>query len=166
VAFLCTACSFVGGLDRERALGEAMLGQGSPGASTTAGAVVDALHTVGARRVAVAHPYESPVGLRLGEFLTASGFDAVASTDLGLRSIRDVYAVSYARVADLVRAANHPEADVLFVSCTALPTYDIIAPLEQELGKPIITANQATVWAVLRTLDIPAVGPGRRLLEA
>ncbi|MEV0699194.1 Asp/Glu racemase [Saccharopolyspora sp. NPDC050389] len=166
VAFLCTACSFVGGIGRERALRDAVLEQGAPRAVTTAGAVVDALRAVGTRRVAVAHPYEPPVGLRLGEFLTESGFDVVSSTDLGLGSIREVYAVSYARVADLVRAADHPESDAVFLSCTALPTYDVIAPLEQELGKPIITANQATIWAALRTLNISAVGPGQGLLAA
>ncbi|WP_158887253.1 maleate cis-trans isomerase family protein [Amycolatopsis anabasis] len=164
VTYLCTACGFVGGPDREHALREAMLGAGAPRALTTAGAVVDALRAVGARRVAVAHPYEPPVGERLREFLTESELRVVSSTDLGLGSIHEVYDVSYARVAELIRAGDHPDADALFVSCTALPTYDLIAPLEQELGKPIITANQATIWAVLRTLGIAAIGPEQTLL--
>jgi hypothetical protein len=30
--------------------------------------------------------------------------------------------------------------------CTNLATYDLITPLERELGKPVLTANQATMW--------------------
>ncbi|HEV7931172.1 MAG TPA: Asp/Glu racemase [Actinomadura sp.] len=164
VVFLCTAGSFVGGVERERALRDAMLGQGAPQALTTAGAVVDALGAVGAGRVAVAHPYEPPVGRRLREFLTESGLEVVSDTALGLRSIKEVYDVPAAHVAELIRAADHPEADAVFVSCTALPTYDLIAPLEQELHKPVITANQATVWAALRALEMTAIGPGQTLL--
>jgi maleate isomerase len=166
VVYLCTAGSFVGGVERERALREAMLGQGAPQALTTAGAVTDALRAVGARRVAVAHPYEPPVGRRLSEFLAESGLEVASSTALGLPSIKEVYSVPSPRVAELVRAADHPGADAVFVSCTALPTYDLIAPLEQELGKPVISANQATVWAALRALDLTAVGPGQMLLGA
>lgn len=70
----------------------------------------------------------------------------------------------YARVCDLIRDSDHPEADAVFVSCTALPTYDVVAPLEQALGKPIVTANQATMWAALRAVRTNAVGPGQRLL--
>ena len=54
----------------------------------------------------------------------------------------------------------------MFVSCTNLPTYDVIAPLERELGKPVLTANQVTMWAALRVAGAAAVGPGQRLLTA
>jgi maleate isomerase len=50
------------------------------------------------------------------------------------------------------------------VACTNLPTYDLIASVEAELGKPVVTANQATMWASLRRLGRPAVGPGQRLV--
>ena len=58
------------------------------------------------------------------------------------------------------RARPHVAAsgcEAVFVSCTNLPTYDVIAPLEAELGMPVLTANQVTMWAALRR-----VGPGRR----
>lgn len=163
VVYACTACSFVGGVARERDLCAAMLEQGAPAARTTAGGVVDALRTLGARRVAVAHPYVATVGRRLGEFLTESGLTVVSSIGLGLQPA-EIPAVPYARVAELVRAADHPVAEAVFVSCTALPTYDVIAPLEQELGKPVVTANQATIWALLGAVGVAAVGPGQRLL--
>lgn len=50
---------------------------------------------------------------------------------------------------DTVLAGDHPQADALVISCTALPTYDALPDLEQRLGKPVISANQATAWALL-----------------
>nr|MBA3251536.1 Asp/Glu racemase [Geodermatophilaceae bacterium] len=66
--------------------------------------------------------------------------------------------------AQLVRDADAPEAEAVFVSCTNLPTYDVIAPLEAELGKPVLTANQVTLWSALRLVGTHAVGEGQRLL--
>jgi maleate isomerase len=60
-------------------------------------------------------------------------------------------------------AANKPEA--LFISCTNLPTYDVIAQLEAELRIPVISANQVTMWAALRRVGTRAVGPYQALLD-
>ncbi|AIJ22222.1 maleate cis-trans isomerase family protein [Amycolatopsis methanolica] len=164
VIYACTACSFVGGTLGEAALRQAMLDAGAPRALTTSGAAVSALRTVKAQRVAVVHPYERLLGNRLRDFLCTAGFDVVACTPLGL-PVREVLTAGYAEVAELIRAGDRPDADAIFVSCTALPTYDLIAPLEAELGKPIVTANQATVWAALRALDLNATGPDQTLLN-
>ncbi|RDI53313.1 maleate cis-trans isomerase family protein [Nocardia mexicana] len=165
VVYLCTACSFVGGVGGERALRQAMLDYGAPQALTTSGAVVDALRAVGAERVAVAHPYIESVGKRLHDYLTESGFTVTSSIGLGLQPA-EIPAVPYDEVCKLVRESDHPDADAVFVSCSSLPTYDVIAPLERELGKPVITANQATIWGVLRAAGLSAVGPGQQLLTA
>jgi maleate isomerase len=62
-----------------------------------------------------------------------------------------------------VRAADNPAAEALFISCTNVPTYDLIEPLEQALGKPVLTANQVTMWAALRAMGRDAVGGGSLL---
>ncbi|GAB3577426.1 aspartate/glutamate racemase family protein [Amycolatopsis endophytica] len=164
VVYACTACSFVGGALGEAALRQAMRDAGARRALTTSGAAVSALRTVKAQRVAVVHPYERPVGNRLRDYLVASGFDVVGCTPLGI-PVREVLDTGYAEVADLIRTGDTEDADAIFVSCTALPTYDLIAPLEEELGKPVVTANQATVWAALRELDLQASGADQTLLR-
>lgn len=164
LVYLCTACSFVGGVGAEQALCQAMLDHGAPHATTTSGAVVSGLRALGAQRVAVAHPYIASVGERLKGYLSASGFDVISNLGLGLQPA-EISSVPYAEVCELIRESDHPDAEALFVSCTGLPTYDVIAPMERELGKPIITANQATIWGALRPVGLAAVGPGQRLLE-
>ncbi|MFC8006825.1 Asp/Glu racemase [Streptomyces olivaceus] len=164
VAYLCTACSFADGVAGERALREAMRKHGARQALTTSGAVTDALRAVGARRLAVVHPYQEPVDRLLAAYLKDSDFDVVALTPLGLDATEDVYTVNEQQVLDTVVAGDHREADALFISCTALPTYEVLPHLEERLGKPVISATQATAWALLGAVDTQAYGPRQRLL--
>lgn len=149
VAYLCTACSFVNGVAGERALRDAMIQSGAPRALTTSSAIASALRAFQARRVAIVHPYQERVGCLLSAFFTASGFGIASSTPLALDTAEGVYSVTEQQVLDTVLAGDHPQADALVISCTALPTYDALPDLEQRLGKPVISANQATAWALL-----------------
>jgi maleate isomerase len=65
----------------------------------------------------------------------------------------------------MAHQAVRAEADALFISCTNLPTYDVIPQLEAELRIPVISANQVTMWAALRRLGTRAVGPYQALLD-
>ncbi|AEW97839.1 decarboxylase [Streptantibioticus cattleyicolor NRRL 8057 = DSM 46488] len=164
VVLACTACSFVAGAAGERALRRAMLDFGAPTALTTGEAVVDAFAALRVRRIAVVHPYPPHVARRLRGFLADSGLDVARLT--GRELARDgTRALSYADVAALARDGDDPGAEALFLGSTALPSYDLIAPLEEELGKPVVSANQAVVWAALRALGTAAYGPGQRLVS-
>lgn len=160
-AYACTSGSFVNGVAGERDLIEAMCDAGAPGAVTASGALLSALRRIGATRVAIATPYVADVTGRLERFLNDAGHSVVGRAHLGLGT--EIWKVPYARTAELIREADTPQADAIVVSCTNLPTYDLIAPLENELGKPVISANQATIWAALATIGCRLVGPGQRL---
>ena len=161
VSYACTSGSFVGGAAAEYVLHRTILDAGAPRASTTSGALIEALALLGVRRLAIATPYIEAVTSRLVGFLGDHGVDTVASEGLGL--IGNIWRTTYAQVVDIVRAVDRPEAQALFISCTNLPTYDVIEPLEQALGKPVITANQVTMWDALRKIDRAAVGGGALL---
>ena len=162
VAYACTSGSFVDGPSGEIALTGVMREAGAPHALTTAGALVSALGAVGAGRVALVTPYVDALTDLLAVFLAGHGVTTVASVGLGL--LGQIWRVSYDEVVRAVRAADRPDAEAVFISCTNLATYDVIAPLERELGKPVLTANQVTMWAALQALGTPAVGPGQRLI--
>jgi arylmalonate decarboxylase len=55
---------------------------------------------------------------------------------------------------ELVRAVNTPDAEGVFISCTNFATLPKIDALEKEIGKPVVTANQATFWAALRKMGL------------
>jgi len=164
VAYACTSGSFVRGMAGERGLVRTMRAAGAPRALTTSGALLEALAALGLQRLAVATPYVADVTARLHDFLGEAGVRTVSSAHLGLTA--GIWKVPYTTTAELVRAADTADAEAVFVSCTNLPTYDLIAVLERELGKPVLTANQVTMWAALRVAGAAAVGPGQRLLAA
>ncbi|GAB3575789.1 Asp/Glu/hydantoin racemase [Amycolatopsis endophytica] len=152
VTFACTSGSFVDGAAGEAALVAAMLDAGAPRALTTSGAVVSTLAELGARRVAVVTPYVDEVTGRLLSFLAEYGITTTAS--VGLNLLGDIWKMNYAHVLAAVAELDTTGADALFVSCTNVPTYDVIEPLQQRLGIPVLTANQVTVRSALRAAGV------------
>jgi len=163
-AYACTSGSFVGGLEGEAALVAAMVDAGAPAAVTTSGALLAALRHLDITRIATATPYTADLTAGLSSFLAEAGVKVVAASGLGLTS--DIWMVPYDVTAGLVRDTDIDDAQAVFISCTNLPTYDVIATLEAELGKPVLTANQVTLWSALNVIGRKAVGPGQRLLES
>jgi maleate isomerase len=163
MAYACTSGSFIGGLAAEAELVSAMTEAGAPAAVTTSGALLEALTHLDVVRIITVTPYIAELTVGLTTFLGEAGVDVVAAAGMGL--ISDIWTVPYDITAALVRDTDTDDAQAVFISCTNLPTYDVIAPLEAELKKPVLTANQVTMWAALRTIGRKAVGPGQRLLE-
>ena len=148
VAYACTSGSFVGGFGHDRAIIERLGRVVDAPVTTTSTAMVGALRAMGLDRVAVAAPYLDELSERLRAFLEASGFKVTDVRALNLG--QEFGAVPAAEAYRLARRADSPGADGVFVACTALPTLPVIERLEEDLGKPVITANQATMWEALR----------------
>ncbi len=161
VAYLCTSGSFINGVAGEAGLRQAIIDAGAPEAVTTSGALAEAIRELGLSRITVITPYDAALTERLVAFLAELGVTVTRSEYLGLGG--GIWRVNYRTVAELIMKADDPAAEAVFVACTNLPTYDIIAPLERQLGKPVLTANQLTVWACLGRMGLTMVGPGRWL---
>ena len=68
---------------------------------------------------------------------------------------------------EMAAGLDRPDADAIFISCGALRSLDIAAALEAQVGKPVVTSNQALAWDALRLAGIPDMIPGfGRLLTA
>ncbi|MFH9870851.1 decarboxylase [Streptomyces lydicus] len=163
ICYACTSGSFVGGVAGERAMCAAMVQAGEVPSLTTSGALIEALREIGARRIAVVTPYTKSVTDSLEDYLGEAGITVTGRAYLGLT--RHIWKVPYRDVVDMARAAVVGAADALFISCTNLPTYDVIPQLEAELRMPVLSANQVTMWAALREIGVTAVGPYQALLD-
>lgn len=159
VGYLCSSGSFVDGHAGERRLRDAMRDAGAPDAVTTSGALIEAIEFLGVHKAAVVTPYDAELTAKMHEFLAEVGVRTVSSEHLGL--VGGIWKVNYRTVAERIMAADRDDAEAIFVSCTNLPTFDVIDPLERFLGKPVLTANQLTIWACLSRLGLPPIGPGR-----
>ena len=122
-------------------------------ATTTSTAVVTALRTLGAHSVAVLSPHIDDLNARLRAYLEAAGFNV--ATMVGLNLSCDIEAVEPAETRQIVESqVDRADADAVFISCTGMRTAEIIDELETSLGKPVVTANQATLWHVAQLAEL------------
>lgn len=158
IAFACTSASFFEGVKAELCLHDTIARAAKASAVTAIGAVTEALRVLNVRRVVLATPYTAEVNALEEAFLRSRGYQVLAMCGLNTHDAFDIGLVSDARVYRLVRELVQPEAEGIFISCTNLPTLDVIARLEADTGLPVVTSNQALAWACLRRLHVP---PGR-----
>ncbi|QXJ20437.1 Asp/Glu racemase [Actinomadura graeca] len=163
VAYACASGSFIRGATGERELHQTMRSAGAPAVATTSGALVESLGLLGASRIAVVTPYIDAVTERLVSFLDEHGITVVASVGMGLLS--HIWKVGYGEIVSAVSAVDRADAEAVFISCTNVPTYDIIAPLEQMIAKPVLTANQVTMCSSLRAMGRAPIGPDQSLVQ-
>ncbi|MGW1499590.1 maleate cis-trans isomerase family protein [Streptomyces mirabilis] len=153
VVWACTSGSFVygweGAHEQVRALARAA---GLP-ASSTSFAFAHAVREVGARRVAIAATYPQDVADLFAAFLREAGVEVVSSRASGIITAAEVGTLGEAEVLELARAGDHPDADAVLLPDTALHTAAHLSALEKDLSKPVLTANQVTVWEALRLAD-------------
>ncbi|MGB8943294.1 MAG: decarboxylase [Streptomyces sp.] len=162
VVWACTSASFVfgweGAHDQVRSLARTA---GLP-ASSTSFAFAHAVREVGASRVAVAATYPEDVAGLFASFLKAAGVEVVSTRGSGIITAAEVGTWGWEEVLAMARAGDHPDAEALLLPDTALHTAAYVHDLEQELGKPVLTANQVTVWEALRLasrrVNAPSLG--------
>ena len=168
IAYACTSGSFIGGPGYDQALLTRISAEAGGVASVgTSPSMVEALRAVGVTRVAVVTPYTDTINEGLTTFLTAHGFDVATMAGQQIVSNLEIGDQSPEAILAFARANLDPSAEGYFLSCTNWRSMEIVDQLERESGKPVVTSNQATVWAALRALAVsePVDGYGRLLRE-
>ena len=135
-------------------------GAGVP-AITSAQAVGRAVRALGARRIALVSPYSEAVNARAAHyFKTKHGLDTVALEGFGATDAYAIGKLGPQNARDAFVRIDRPEIDVFVVPGGNFPTMPSIAAWEREFAKPVVTTNQASMWAMLRALDSAACVPG------
>jgi maleate isomerase len=111
--------------------------------------VLEALQTLGMRKVVLLTPYKSNKAII--DYLQASGISVTRDVALALEPLKfgDVTPQQW---ADLATQNDTPEADGIFLSCTNTTQIEAIAEIEKMLGKPVVNSNQAVLWGCVRRL--------------
>jgi maleate isomerase/arylmalonate decarboxylase len=156
IAYACTAGSMINPVD---ALPKMLSQTMAVPAVTTSAAIIKALKTLGATRLSVATPYGQKLNDHETEFLGENGFavERIAGLGLGENGPHEYIQIAQTpleAVAAHARSVFVAGSDALLITCTDFPTLPLIVALEQELGVPVVTSNQATFWAMLRTAGI------------
>lgn len=163
-----SAETFWGGVAGNAAF-EERIGERSGGLAVSTGAAScrAALEVFGARRIAVFSPYQPIADRQVSEYFTEAGFSVAAITGLRCPSATAIAEVGAARIAEIVEQIDGPDVDAIVQVGTNLSFVDQAAALEDELGKPVIAINMATLWHALRSRGIEdrLTGCGRLLAE-
>ena len=167
IIFGGTSATFLEGVgwDRKIIARMAAVSGGIP-VTTTSTASLQALEALGARRISLVTPYVDEVTERARLFFSGNGYEVLGTAGMGIGEDHAIGQVTTQELYDFARANSAAEADAVFISCTNLRTLGAIAPLEAELGVPVVTAIQASFWGVLRLAGVQLPVPGfGRLLE-
>jgi maleate isomerase len=161
-----TATSYTLGRSAEAALLQRLQNQYAIPFVTAFGSVAAALRELGVKRVALGTPYSEEITLKGKAHLEEHGFDVVSHGRL--ENVTDIYEQTAERAYRLGREVDTPQAQAVFLSGTGMPTIQILEALEQDLGKPAISANSAMMWHALRLAGVrhPISGYGRLLASA
>lgn len=161
--YSCTAASVLLGDEAVRAA----LEEAKPGVPvvTPSLAARSALETFGAKRISILTPYLPETGFLIGEYFSRFGFDLLNLECMGFEDDREMARVSLRDIVQAATKAMAAEAEALFISCTALRGAQVADEIERELGRPVITSNQAGIWLSLRSAGVndPVEGFGRLL---
>jgi maleate cis-trans isomerase len=137
-------------------------GAGAP-AITSAQAVGRAVRALGARRVAIVSPYSDAVNARAARyFQDKHGLETIALEGFGATDAYMIGRLGPQNARDAFARIDRPEIEAFVVPGGNFPTMPSIGAWEREFGKPVVTTNQASLWAMLRAFEsadrLPAFG--------
>lgn len=155
IMWACTSGSFIFGREGAARQVQALQQVAGVPASSTSFAFADAVAALGLRRVAIAATYPADVAERFVEFLAAGEVQVVSLASRGIVTAAEVGTLDDATVLDFALRHDHPDAEALLMPDTALHTVRMLEALEERLGKPVLTANQVTIWQGMRLAGAP-----------
>lgn len=148
IYYACTSASAVIGDDAvDRTIAAAH--PGVPVVTPTR-AALRAFEALSARRIALVTPYLEETATPMISYFGQCGIEVTSALCFGFEDDRVMARITPESLLATAAQADTASADAVFVSCTALPAVDIVAKLEDRIGLPVVTANQAALWVLRR----------------
>lgn len=150
VVWACTSGSFVFGWDGAREQVDRLSELLQLPASSTSIAFATAARHLGLERVSISASYPQDITDRFVEFMRRAGVTVSVVQSHDILTADEVGTLGREQVLQLARDGGDGSADAVLVPDTAMHTLAWLDDLEESLGKPVLTANQVTVWEGLR----------------
>ncbi|MBM3144844.1 MAG: Asp/Glu racemase [Chloroflexi bacterium] len=160
LCWMCTSGSFSRGPGWDEQLRQRLSAHSGCPATTTSTALVTAFEALHVKKVALATPYEPRLNEKLVQYVEHFGFEVVNQVGLNLTRDWDIGRLGAPALRELVLQADTPEAEAIFVSDTGIVLSPIAQSLEDDFGKPVFSANMASMWHTLRLAGVHEAQPG------
>lgn len=155
IIYGCTSATLAHGPEFDKQFARRISDMIGKPAITAAGALVLALESLGVKQIGFSSPYVEQLNQEAIDFLAQSGFKTVSSayvgSDLGNHGQGEL---TPDRVFELGLEADSEEAEAIVLSCTDMRAVEAIGELEEKLGKPVVTSNQALMFAAGQVLGL------------
>jgi maleate isomerase len=167
IAYCCATSGALRGLAEDKAFCEEVHERYGIPTTSTMLAGIEALGRFGAKRVAVATPYQDDHNEPERAYFADAGIETVVIRGMGLVGGGQYSLVPPQEIYDFCIETWDESADALFVSCMNFDSLAVIEALEQRISKPVVTSHSATLWRALALagVDDPVEGCGTLLSE-
>ena len=117
-------------------------------------AAIVGFRALGAKKLSFLSPYVPEVSSAMRQLLEDNGLQITGFGSFEQEQEKIVARISEASTLDaIVKIGKSADCDAVFVSCTNLRTFGILAEAEEILGKPVISSNLAILWHLLKLAD-------------
>lgn len=150
--FAATAPSSRNGIGYDRELVARIEAASGKPATTASTALLEALRALSAKSIVLGAPWSDAVNRTTAGFIEANGFSVLAQETLGLVDNLDIGLLDPQSAYDVGRRVDRSGADAVMLACGNWSTFAIIDRLERDLGKPVLTTNQVSLWHALKII--------------
>jgi maleate cis-trans isomerase len=166
IIFPATAPSSRNGIGYDQELIKRITAASGKPATTASTALLEAFQVLSVKHIVLGAPWSAPVNQSVTAFIEANGVEVVAQEALGLVSNLEIGLLDAQTAYDVGRRVNRPDADAVVLACGNWSTFGIVDRLERDLGKPVLTTNQVSLWHALKMMGMrPLSGLGVLLRE-
>ena len=152
----------------ERELGEAALdNQCQAPVMTSAGALIEGLHTLGARKISLMAPYMRPLTDQVVAYIEHEGIEVVDAMSFEIPDNLEVGRRDPMQLVDDVRRLQTRGVDAVVLSaCVQMPSLAALQVVQDTMDVPVVSTAACTVWRMLDLLGLEPVVPGAGALLA
>lgn len=123
---------------------------------TPLSAASSAFTSLGVKKLSVLTPYTEDVAKPVGDYFQNFGFAVQNISCMGLEDDREMARITPDSIIEAAKETITADAEALFISCTALRSAEVASKIEKEIGRPVVTSNQAAAWKALNIAGIEA----------
>lgn len=123
---------------------------------TNVTAEVEAMRSLKMKKIVIATPFREEMNQRSASWYQKAGFEVLKIKGMGIEKNSDIARLPFYAPYQLARETflQTPGADGIYIACPRWATIDVIEKLEQDMGVPVVTSSQATIWMALRKSNI------------
>jgi len=127
---------------------------------SSAGALIEGIRTLGAKKIALIAPYMKPLTETVIDYIQSFGIEVTDAISLEVADNLAVGRLDPANLVPISQKLNTKDADAVVLSaCVQMPSLPAVQEAEDRLGLPVLTAATATVYQILKRLNLSPVVP-------